>query len=254
MMSNNTSPDFTTLFVGNNKELLLQRLIKLNNKATNESDGSAGAQVEEYLEYLKPQWQQLTNGDQAEEQKNSDSAITDGINNINGDVLVDHSEQAATDWLMNLFNTLFAKHHVQLVRGEHEPEYFPAYNGHPARVEFAHGFFASALHEASHWCVAGSTRRQLADFGYWYAPDGRSSAQQQTFERVEIRPQALECLFTLACKRTFQVSQDNLFADFDTSHSTFAKDVYQQASHYITRPQTLPNDAQTLLRALLMIC
>lgn len=165
-----------------------------------------------------------------------------------------HTESAMTDWLITLFDTLFIKHNVRLVRGKYEPEYFPASHNQPARIEFAHGFFASALHEISHWCIAGKTRRQLPDFGYWYAPDGRNAAQQQAFERTEIKPQAIECLFTLACQRQFQVSQDNLFADFDTSTSTFSDDVYQQAQLYITSPHTLPRDAQSLLQALLMIC
>jgi len=34
-----------------------------------------------------------------------------------------------------------------LVRGQGEPEYFPAQNNEPAKIAFAHGFFASALHE-----------------------------------------------------------------------------------------------------------
>lgn len=243
MMPNTTPTNFTTLFIDGSEKLLLQRLLALDHKTTKEFDRTVQAQVNENLEYLQQQWQQLANLDRAKK-----------INSTNSGVLAEHNEQMATDWLINLFNTLFAKHHVQLVRGEHEPEYFPAVDTEPARIEFAHGFFSSALHEIGHWCVAGSARRQLADFGYWYAPDGRSSAQQQAFERVEIKPQALECLFTLACKRSFQVSQDNLFADFDTLHSTFAKDVYQQASHYIASPQALPNDAQTLLQALLMVC
>ncbi len=166
---------------------------------------------------------------------------------------IENNERAATDWLINLFNTLFIQQNVQLVRGNNEPEYFPATVTRPARIEFAHGFFASALHEISHWCVAGCRRRQLSDFGYWYAADGRSQAQQQAFERVEIKPQALECLFTLACRRPFQVSQDNLFASFDTSDSSFAQDVYRQVQHYIAKPQTLPPDAQTLLWALLFM-
>ncbi|MGM8885253.1 elongation factor P hydroxylase [Psychrobacter sp. 1U2] len=159
----------------------------------------------------------------------------------------------ATKALITLFNQIFIDQQVQLVLGGHEPEYFPAHNGNLARIEFAHGFFNSALHELSHWCIAGKARRQLSDFGYWYAADGRSEAQQRVFERLEIKPQALECLFTLACQRPFQVSQDNLFAEFDTSHSTFASDVYQQAQSYIIQPQSLPRDAQTLLQTLLSL-
>lgn len=160
-------------------------------------------------------------------------------------------EYKATEALIQLFNTLFSDQKVTLVRGEHEPEYFPTDPNNFARITFAHGFFASALHEISHWCLAGKSRRQLSDFGYWYAADGRTEAQQRAFERVEVKPQALECLFTLACQRPFRVSQDNLFADFDTSTSTFAYDVYQQAEDYIANPQKIPTDAQTLLRAIL---
>ena len=163
------------------------------------------------------------------------------------------SEQLATDWLITLFDTLFAQQNVVLIRGHGEPEYFPATSSNPARIEFAHGFFASALHEISHWCVAGQQRRKLSDFGYWYAADGRNQAQQLAFERVEIKPQALECLFTLACQRDFQVSQDNLFATFETSASTFAADVYHQVQYYINHPQSLPRDARTLLWALLCL-
>ncbi|MDN5694296.1 MAG: elongation factor P hydroxylase, partial [Psychrobacter sp.] len=101
---------------------------------------------------------------------------------------VDENEKTATDWLISLFNTLFAHQHVILVRGAGEPEYFPAKDNQPARIEFAHGFFQSALHELSHFFIAGERRRQLSDFGYWYAPDGRTEAQQQAFERVEIKP------------------------------------------------------------------
>ncbi len=164
-----------------------------------------------------------------------------------------NDEQEATDGLIALFNILFAEQRVELVRGDKEPEYFPAVNNQLARIEFAHGFFASALHEISHWCLAGMNRRQLADFGYWYAPDGRTMTQQYAFEKVEVKPQAIECLFTLACKRHFQISQDNLFANFDTSFSTFSKDVYRQVTIYLEKPQTLPRDAQLLLKAFLLL-
>ena len=163
------------------------------------------------------------------------------------------NEYQATEALIKLFNSLFVDQRVQLIRAEVEPEYFPASMDNFARIEFAHGFFASALHEISHWCIAGKARRQLSDFGYWYAADGRNEAQQQAFERVEIKPQALECLFTLACRRPFQVSQDNLFADFDTSNSSFANDVYRQVKTYLSEPQKIPLDAQRLLQALLTI-
>lgn len=246
MISQNTITDFSTLLNINDAEVLLQKLIKLENE-TKEVDVPIKAQTDEYLKKITQQWQQLYRAEQLDSIENNDT-------DVDTDILNEHNEQLATDWLIALFDMLFASQQVKLVRGNDEPEYFPASNNHPARIEFAHGFFASALHELSHWCIAGESRRQLADFGYWYAPDGRSSAQQQAFERLEIKPQALECLFTLTCQRPFQVSQDNLFANFVTSTSTFAEDVYQQASQYITTPRSLPRDAKTLLRALLTVC
>ena len=163
-------------------------------------------------------------------------------------------EHQQVDWLIEVFNGTFWTYNTRLKRGLGEPEYFPATQTQPAYIEFAHGFFASALHEVSHWCIAGAQRRTQSDFGYWYAPDGRSQAQQAAFERVEIKPQAIECLLTLACGRSFAVSQDNLFAEFDTTNSTFAYDVHAQAMAYIDAPKSLPKDAQTLLWVLLTLC
>ncbi len=231
MISPAVDPDFSVLLSVSDAKRLLHRLNTLETKKPPES---LSAISEMQLNALSEQWQKIIHAE-----------------NIN---TVDENEKTATDWLISLFNTLFAHQHVILVRGAGEPEYFPAKDNQPARIEFAHGFFQSALHELSHFFIAGERRRQLSDFGYWYAPDGRTEAQQQAFEHVEIKPQALECLFTLACRRPFQVSQDNLFATFDTSTSTFAQDVYQQAKAYIAEPHTIPRDAKILLQALLMIC
>lgn len=231
MISPAVDPDFSVLLSVSDAKRLLHRLNTLETKKPPES---LSAISEMQLNALSEQWQKIIHAE-----------------NIN---TVDENEKTATDWLISLFNTLFAHQHVILVRGAGEPEYFPAKDNQPARIEFAHGFFQSALHELSHFFIAGERRRQLSDFGYWYAPDGRTEAQQQAFEHVEIKPQALECLLTLACRRPFQVSQDNLFATFDTSTSTFAQDVYQQAKAYIAEPHVIPRDAKILLQALLTIC
>lgn len=156
-------------------------------------------------------------------------------------------ENHQVDWLIEQFNQWFKSQETLLVKGENEPEYFAKTLESPAKIVFAHGFFASALHEISHWCVAGKKRRQLNDFGYWYAPDGRNEAQQRQFEQVEIIPQAIECLFSLACAKRFSVSQDNLFANFDTSQSTFAHDVCHQAIKFWQTGEKLPTDAKLLL-------
>jgi elongation factor P hydroxylase len=114
--------------------------------------------------------------------------------------------------LIRLFNRLFLpSYNTELVAGGDEPIYRPADRNHPHhRVIFAHGFYASALHEIAHWCVAGPERRLLEDFGYWYKPDGRSAAEQAEFERVEVRPQAYEWIFNRAAGRKFHFSADNL--------------------------------------------
>lgn len=175
------------------------------------------------------------------------------------DLSQNQNDNELTQWLIHLFNSMFAQTNMDgvptiLVRGDSEPEYFASRDGNPARIEFAHGFFASALHEISHWCVAGKKRRQLGDFGYWYVADGRDEATQKLFEQVEIKPQAIECLLNLALGRYFYVSQDNLNADFDTSNSTFASDVYLQAYDFLQNPQFLSKDAKRLIWLFLDLC
>ena len=97
-----------------------------------------------------------------------------------------------------------------LAGGAEEPLYQPADENNPRnRLLFREDYFASALHETAHWCIAGAERRKLVDFGYWYAPEGRSAGQQRAFEAVEVKPQALEWLFSLACGYRFRISVDN---------------------------------------------
>lgn len=123
-----------------------------------------------------------------------------------------HACDENIDDLIRLFNATFSdSHNTVLVRGEDEPVYLPADTRHPQhRIVFAHGFFASALHEIAHWCIAGERRRQRVDYGYWYKPDGRNADEQHAFEKVEARPQAIEKAFSLACGKSFEVSIDNL--------------------------------------------
>lgn len=100
---------------------------------------------------------------------------------------------------------------TRLVGGALEPLYLPADAGQPeSRLFYREDFFASALHETAHWCIAGAKRRAQKDFGYWYAPEGRGPAEQQAFLRVEARPQALEWCFSAACGYDFRLSLDNL--------------------------------------------
>lgn len=151
--------------------------------------------------------------------------------------------------LIHIFNDCFARrYNTRLVLGQQEPIYLPvddevSYN----RIVFAHGFFSSALHEISHWCVAGHERRKQVDFGYWYAPDGRNAEQQREFEKVEVKPQALEWIFSKACHKPFRVSADNLNGE-PTNIEPFKASVYQQVVTYCDAG--LPEDADIFRHAL----
>ncbi|TCM68038.1 hypothetical protein EC844_10620 [Acinetobacter calcoaceticus] len=153
------------------------------------------------------------------------------------------AESQKVDWLILHFNQWFSYSNVTLVRGNFEPEYFPAQNEQPARIQFAHGFFNSALHEISHWCIAGQQRRGLADLGYWYAPDGRSEEQQALFEQVEVKPQAIEWLFAQAFGLKFRVSLDNLTGEGGNG-TQFKDHVFAQVQQYFAATAKLPIDAQ----------
>lgn len=123
--------------------------------------------------------------------------------------------------LIGLFNELFLDSlNTELVAGDAEPVYLPADSSRPHnQIIFAHGFFASALHEIAHWCVAGPERRLLEDFGYWYKPDGRTVLEQAEFERVEQRPQAYEWILSVSAGKRFHFSADNLAAGLGASDS-----------------------------------
>ena len=114
-----------------------------------------------------------------------------------------------------VFDDCFAERwNTRLLGGADEPVYRPALTtGACHTLRYRQDFFASALHEVAHWCIAGVQRRRQCDFGYWYAPDGRSAEQQGAFETVEYRPQALEWFFSRACGYRFRVSVDNLSLD-----------------------------------------
>ena len=103
-----------------------------------------------------------------------------------------------------------ARWNTRLEGGGREPLYLPGTGGEPHRLIYRADFYASALHEVAHWCIAGERRRRLEDFGYWYLPDGRDAAEQGAFEAVETRPQALEWVFSVAAGHPFRPSLDNL--------------------------------------------
>lgn len=157
-------------------------------------------------------------------------------------------------WLLEditaLFDGIFMpRYQTRLVRGKDEPLYRPADEQTPYhQIIFARGFYASALHEISHWCIAGAKRRQLEDYGYWYLPDGRNAQEQSAFEQAEIAPQALESLFADACGRTFHVSVDNLGGDVEVDRDAFAVKVNARKQRYLQ--EGLPTRANALYVAL----
>lgn len=114
--------------------------------------------------------------------------------------------------LERVFNDCFAaRWRTRLYGGADEPFYRPARRPRPEHtLHYRRDYFASALHEVAHWCIAGDERRERPDFGYWYTPGDRDSDQQRAFEAVEARPQALEWMFSKACAFRFQPSADNL--------------------------------------------
>lgn len=155
-------------------------------------------------------------------------------------------EPGVAELLTGLNPWLIQHWHTRLVAGDGEPVYLPSQvEGQPHSIVFAHGYFSSALHELAHWSLAGEQRRQLEDFGYWYCPDGRTAQQQAEFERVEVKPQALEWWYSLACGRPFRVSLDNLAGE-RTDSQPFRQAVRAQAKDWAlqglpTRPKMLVN-------------
>lgn len=151
--------------------------------------------------------------------------------------------------LITIFNDcFFEKYNIRLIKGLDEPLYLPQDENRPHNeLYFANGFFASALHESAHWLIAGLERRKLVDFGYWYAPDGRSAEEQELFQSVEVKPQAMEWILSNAAGFRFRVSIDNLNGS-ESNTNDFKKTVYQQVKTYCE--QGLSARAETLRHAL----
>lgn len=150
----------------------------------------------------------------------------------------DPTTESAAERIVRVFDGCFSAVgglNTRLCGGFEEPYYCPAggeLDFH--RIEFTRDYPASALHEAAHWCVAGAARRRQPDYGYWYSPDGRSDEEQRLFERVEVKPQALEWIFARACGVKFRVSADNLAGGLGPSDS-FKRTIWQQVLRYCDR-------------------
>lgn len=177
-----------------------------------------------------------------------------GYQSIPGaDILVSEQPQLSADLqvIIELFEFhFFTTYNTRLQAGASEPIYLPA-GGDCAwhRLFFREDYISSALHETAHWCIAGAERLKQQDFGYWYHPDGRTQEQQQVFEAAEVKPQALEWMFSLACGQHFSLSVDNLEGDSPGASESFAQAVSKQAIHWCL-PGRLPSRAELFIRAL----
>ena len=156
----------------------------------------------------------------------------------------------ATADLERVFRECFlAEFETILVGGGSEPLYLPSEDParEPHRIVYREDYFASALHEIAHWCLAGRDRRKLEDYGYWYRPDGRNAEEQAEFERAEARPQAIEWIFSEACGIAFHLSADNLAGAFGPSRR-FEENVRAARAGFLDRG--LPPRAARFLAAL----
>jgi elongation factor P hydroxylase len=150
---------------------------------------------------------------------------------------------ASATQLVAAFSACFlSSFNTRLIAGADEPLYQPANANASAMIFFRYDYPSSALHEVSHWCIAGDERRLLEDYGYWYESDTRDLLTQKEFERVEIKPQAVECVLHWAAGLPFRVSVDNLsLPDYDARH--FEQAVMTQVGDYIDTG-TLPTRAR----------
>jgi elongation factor P hydroxylase len=153
---------------------------------------------------------------------------------MNNGELSSESQNFCAKHLEDIFRACFYQSHgALLIGGYDQPCYLPANHRRKAhQLRYREDYFASALHEAAHWCIAGERRRRMVDFAYWYHPDGRTAAQQRQFEAVEVKPQALEWIFSVAAGARFRLSEDNLTTGGEPRDSSFANNVYQQVLRF----------------------
>lgn len=154
----------------------------------------------------------------------------------------------------DVFSRAFtADFNTRLVGGAEEPLYQPATLDAQAEIYYRRDYARSALHEVAHWCVAGSHRRRVSDYGYWYTADGRDTQQQAAFFCVEAKPQAIESFFCAAAGIAFAPSLDNLSLEIP-------EPMLEQFQHQLRREQArfdkdgLPFRAARFAQALRKAC
>lgn len=117
------------------------------------------------------------------------------------------TDQQYCDVLIEILASVFPE--IDIVGGGEEPFYEAPKGNAKGRLIFRESFPRSLLHELSHYCLAGKKRRELDDFGYWYAPSGRAEDEQIQFEEAEARPQGLEKRMCEIVGLKFSPSFDN---------------------------------------------
>lgn len=138
-----------------------------------------------------------------------------------------------TDDIIEAFHQCFAEEFSTSLCGGADEPYYEVRDDKSAVIYFREDFVASALHEVSHWCLAGRERLKLNDYGYWYE-GARDEAAQKRFEAVEVRPQALEWIFTMTLHLPFRVSADNLHLE-GYDNEPFRRNVRDAADVMLTR-------------------
>ena len=176
---------------------------------------------------------------------------------------MDLTERQRLTIVVKLFDKLFNKsYRTCLIGGAQEPLYEPAACiDQLHKLFFREDYLSSALHEVAHWCIAGSQRLLKQDFGYWYRPDGRSTNEQRQFEKVEVKPQALEWMFSIACGHQFSISLDNLSGSSSSSDAnpdgycavqSFKQAISQQCIDWCVS-ENLPSRADQFIKGLIEI-
>ena len=102
----------------------------------------------------------------------------------------------------------------------------------------------------------------MVDYGYWYVADGRDSSQQDAFFAAEVKPQALEWLFSVACGYPFAVSVDNVAIETTESDWYYWEKLAQDKASFQMQCReqilqwlatSIPKRAQSFVDALLAV-
>ncbi len=102
------------------------------------------------------------------------------------------------------------------------------------RIVFAHGFYASAIHEISHWCIAGKARRELVDFSATgIARMGVMPKRKASLKMLKRSRRHSTGCSVLAAGYPLNVSCDNLEGDFEPDRVVFQRRVHAQVMDYL---------------------